>query len=441
MSLKDINFRDLIDHVEAGIFRMSAGTNARFLYTNSTFRKMFSLTTAELNKRHIRDLFNKGSDCRSFMRILKQERMVKKFDVCLKSKIRKDFWCTVSAIAVTDDKDKVKAYDVLVSDISQRKSAEKEIRESKELFQTLFQNTAAAITVTDKNENIVAWNPFAEDLLGMDKNDLFNKSVKDLYPSKEWRRLRGFKIRRRGVLSDIETKILRKDGSLIDVNVSISILKDPEGNITGSIGIIRDITNQKKAEKELKDSENKIRVILDNSAAAITLIDEHERIISWNKFTEALLGMKQKDLYMRPVNTIYPKEEWEKIRKADIRKMGSKHHMQTKIVTKKGKIVDVDLSVNILSDSRNKIIGSVGIMQDITEQKRTHEMLIQAKLAAEEANSAKSLFLANMSHEVRTPMNAIMGMIDLTLDTQLSKEQKDNLNVAKDAADNLLGIV
>jgi len=80
-------------------------------------------------------------------------------------------------------------------------------------------------------------------------------------------------------------------------------------------------------------------------------------------------------------------------------------------------------------------------MQDITQQKRFQDMLVQSKLTAEEANSAKSLFLANMSHEVRTPMNAIMGMLDLTLDTELKKEQQDNLNVAKDAANNLLGLL
>ena len=138
---------------------------------------------------------------------------------------------------------------------------------------------------------------------------------------------------------------------------------------------------------------------------------------------------------------MYPPEEWKIIRSLNIRQSGFKHHMETKIIRKDGAIIDVDLSVNILKDEHGKVIGSVGMLQDITERKRSQEMILQAKLAAEEANNAKSVFLAKMSHEVRTPMNAIIGMIDLTLDTPLTEEQKDNLKVAKDAADNLLGLI
>jgi CheY-like chemotaxis protein/nitrogen-specific signal transduction histidine kinase len=101
----------------------------------------------------------------------------------------------------------------------------------------------------------------------------------------------------------------------------------------------------------------------------------------------------------------------------------------------------VDASISVLKDSHGKIIGSIGIMRDITKQIRIQEMLLQAKLSAEEANSSKSLFLAKMSHELRTPMNAVLGMLDLTLDTQLTPEQKDNLKVAKEAASNLLGLL
>ncbi|MDE1920168.1 MAG: PAS domain S-box protein [Candidatus Omnitrophica bacterium] len=318
---------------------------------------------------------------------------------------------------------------------------EQDLIESKQLFKIVFDNSPSAITVTDSKERIVAWNPMAEKMLGMSRADLFNQPVSILYPPKEWKRFRSLNIRHHGMLSNIDTKVICKDGSLLDVSASISVLKDKSGRVVGSIGILYDITREKLAEHQMRESENKLRIILDNSAAAITMTDEKERIVSWNKFAEQLFGMGVKDLLLRPVNTLYPPEEWKAIRSLNIRQSGFKHHLETRAMRKDGTIIDVDLSVNILKDEQGNIVGSVGMLQDITEQKRAKELIVQAKLAAEEANNAKSVFLAKMSHEVRTPMNAIIGMIDLTLDTSLNEEQIDNLKVAKDAADNLLSLI
>jgi PAS domain S-box-containing protein len=244
-----------------------------------------------------------------------------------------------------------------------------------------------------------------------------------------------------GSLSNVVTKMHCKDGFLLDVSASVSVLKDSKAKEIGSISLLHDITREKTVENQLRESEYKLRIILDNSAAAITMTDENEKIVSWNSFTEKLLGMDEQDLRLRPIYTLYPPEEWKIIRSLNIRKSGFKHNLETKVIRKDGTVIDVDLSVNILKDENGKMIASVGMLQDITDRKRSHELVLQAKLAAEEANNAKSVFLAKMSHEVRTPMNAIMGMIDLTLDTSLTGEQRENLIVAKDAADNLLNLI
>ena len=91
----------------------------------------------------------------------------------------------------------------------------------------------------------------AEKLLGMGKSELFNRPVQDLYPPEEWQRMRSYNIRKTGMLADIVTKVIRRDGTLLDVNASITVLKDSHGRIIGSIGILHDMSRQKKVEDQL----------------------------------------------------------------------------------------------------------------------------------------------------------------------------------------------
>ncbi len=440
MSQSEIDFNNLVENLLVGAYRLTPGPKGRFIYANHSLIKSLGLSRDEIIKAPLHTLFEKSSYFSDIHQKLTRQGFVKNEEVVWLGANKRRVWGLLSAVPVKDKSGKVKWIDGTFEDISVQKRVERELLESKELFKTVFTNSAVAIVVADKDERITAWNPFAEKMLNMQKEDLFNRAFKEFFLPTEWQRIRSFKGSHLDV-ADIETQIAKEGKVSLSINLSLSVIRDYEGNVAGYIAIMRDITKQKMAEQKMKESETRMRIILDNSPAAITLIDAHERIILWNKFAESFLGRNKDELYLKPVSSLYPEEEWKKIRAENIRKKGSHHHFETKVLAKDGKLIDVDLSVNILKDVEGNITGAVGIMQDITDPKRVKEMLVQAKQEAEEANKTKSLFLANMSHEVRTPMNTVMGMIDLILDTELAPEQRENLKTAKDAADNLLSLL
>jgi len=250
---------------------------------------------------------------------------------------------------------------------------------SKEKYETIFQNYSVAITLADNEERIVSWNKYTEELLNMQEKDLFMKPVSTLYPPEEWEKIRKEHVRQKGIRYRMETKMLRKNREPFDVDISICILKGFKGEIVGSIAIIKDITELKQTEKELRESEKRYRTIFDNSAVAITLTDENEKIISWNKYAETLLGMTKEDLYLRPVQDLYPIQEWKKIRAQNIRQKGMQHHLETKIQQKNNHQIDVDLSLSVLKNHEDKVVGSIGVIKDISERKRAEKTVEESE--------------------------------------------------------------
>ncbi len=431
----------LLDAMPVGVFRIKLQEKNPFVFVNECLCRMLSFSRLELEALCAEDIFADPKIYFSALsRTVKEESFIVP-EIVILTKTKRPLFCSLSLVAVKEGKAKSLFIDGILQDISEAKRAEKNLKESKEIFQTVFNNSAVAILVADEARRVTAWNPFAQQMLGFEKIDLFNKPLSELYPAHEWERVSEVFLKAGRMPKEIQTQVYKKDGYVLDIGLSLSFIRDSQQKVTGLITILRDMTEQKVAERKIRESEAKIRIILDHSPAAITLTDEQERIISWNRFTEQMLGLSQEDLYLKHISILYPPSEWEKIRAADIRKTGSRHHFETFALKKDGVLIDVDLSVNVLKDSNGSVVGSVGIMQDITEQKHIAQMLVKAKIAAEDANNSKSLFLANMSHEVRTPMNTILGLVDLTLDTQLSAEQRENLTTIKKAGDILLSLL
>lgn len=203
------------------------------------------------------------------------------------------------------------------------------------------------------------------------------------------------------------------------------------------IAAIDDITERKNAEDERRFAEEKYRTIFENSAVAITMVNEQEQLISWNKFMEELSGMDEEDLYLRPIQSLYPAQEWQRIRAFDVRQKGIQHHLETKMIKKDGTLLDVDISLSVLKNSEGKTTGSIGVIRDITERKQAEENL-------KETMEIKSQFISTVSHELRTPLAAMKESVAIVLDGvvgKLNEKQQKFLNIAKRNADRLGALI
>ena len=239
---------------------------------------------------------------------------------------------------------------------------------TEENYKTIFENSAVAITVTDANENIVSWNRRAEVILGMDENDLYMKPVRSLYPEEEWNRIRSQNVRQKGMQHHIETRVIRKDGRTIDVDLSLTVLKGTDGEVTGSIGIILDITERKRAEEALRQSEEMSRGMVETAATGIYLMD-NGRFIYINRRLEEISGYTADELIgTRAIDYIHP-DDRERVKGKSMESLRGNSSLPYEFRTIRKDLETIWVSERVTSIEYGGTRAILGTLMDVTERK------------------------------------------------------------------------
>jgi PAS domain S-box-containing protein len=324
----------------------------------------------------------------------------------------------------------------------ERKKAAEKLRESQQMLQLVMDSVPQAVFWKDLNSVYLGCNAvFArhaglsspQEVIGKSDYDLpWRKEETDYFRAGDQRVMDNNK----GEFHIIESQ-LQADDKQAWVETNKVPLHNSSGEVVGVLGTYDDITDRLQAERALQITEERYRTIFENSAVAITMANENEQLISWNKFTENLLGFTKQDLYLKPIRSLYPVGEWEKIRTHDVRQKGMQHHLETKMAKKDGEVIDVDVSLSILKDPDGNITGSIGVIRDITERK-------EAERKIKEAMDLKSQFISTVSHELRTPLTIIKEDIALIMDGaagRVKNKQKEILNIAQRNIDRLARLI
>ena len=328
-------------------------------------------------------------------------------------------------------------------DITNRKKAEEELRDSEERHRLIFEHSPLGIIRFNKEGRIIDCNNKFTELMGANKDVILGFNSLKNGPAKMSETL---KKALNGCTSHYEDAYTSVTGGKTSYIKALFNPVDPEKIPTEVIATIEDITDRKVVEGRLAASEERFRLMAENAKDVIyrfSLADEKYEYIS--SACQKVMGYEPEDFYadytlmIKIVNEPWQSmlsENWPNLMKGEVAPV-----VEYKITHKSGEIKWMQQTNILLTDSSGKAIAIEGIIRDITDLKSALEKVELEKARAESASNTKSEFLANMSHEIRTPLNGIMGMLQLLQADNLSQKQVEYITAAMQASKRLNNVL
>ncbi len=364
----------------------------------------------------------------------------------------------INAALITKSNGEVSGNMAIFRDTAERKQTEVALKESERRMADIIDFVPDATVMIDRQGRVIAWNRAIEEMTGVKAVEILGKGNYEyalpfygerrpilvdlvLLPREDFEK-RYAHIQRMGEILVGESYTPNLQGGEHYLYATASPLHDSNGNVTGAIETIRDITERKHTEDELQRLYQEVQrekqyleSLILNSPVAIVVMNLDGVITTWNPAAEKLFGYAQAEAIGSNIDDLVATEtmQAEAVGYSKQTMDGTLVHAITQRGRKDGTLVDVELLSVPVIVARERV-GAVAMYHDITELQR-------ARHAAEAATLAKSEFLANMSHEIRTPMNGVIGMTSLVLDTALSDEQREYIETIRKSGDALLTII
>jgi two-component system sensor histidine kinase/response regulator len=304
----------------------------------------------------------------------------------------------------------------------------------------IFDNAPMGILYTG-NGRIQRCNPAIANLLGRSTDSLIGAEASILFRSlddyREFGALVGPKLAS-GEGVHQEWQVARSDGTIFWAMVSARSVQ--VANLSrAAIWIVEDISERKRLEDATRENEKRLRQVLEDSPAAVTMVTEDGDQLFANRRLADMLGVPPEQMMQRRSSEFWANPADRATFLDAFKDKGRIDDYEARLRRDDGKEIWALLNTRWMEQDDKRLL--LTWMYDITERKAAEEAMREARQLAEDAAKTKSDFLANMSHEIRTPMNAIIGMAHLALKTDMTPRQRDYVKKIQGSGQHLLGII
>ncbi len=350
--------------------------SGRILEANQAWLQLYGYARDELRELNVLDLYVNPSERTDFLKRIDATDFLRD-EVRYRRKDGSIVECRRSVAAQRNERGDIVAFLSLVQDVTEQKRALQALRDSEEKYRSLFEQSVDAISFVSPEGKILEVNRSWFAAFGYEADELKNLTASDVYADPAERKDLLRVMAEQGHLED-EVRFKRKDGTLFDCERRVTARRAPNGAVIGFQAVFHDITEQKRAERALRESESKYRALFEQSLDAIWSLNPDGTGNEVNRAWLNLFGYQPEDIPTLNAADVY-------VNPADrddfMRRMAATGAVSDEVRFKRkdGTVFDAERRVVALKDSQGKVIRFQGVSRDVTERKKAEMALRESE--------------------------------------------------------------
>jgi len=371
-------------------------------------------------------------------------------------RIRKDgsrFWADVVITSLRNSAGELVGFAKVTRDLTTRREAEEELRKSQSLLVATLRSIGDGVLATDERGRVTLINPVAQRLTGWSDEQAAGLLIDEVFDivNEETRAKAAnpvTRVLREGIIVGLanHTALISRTGEVRPIADSGAPIRDETGATRGAILVFRDVSEERRAEEALRESEEKLRLMFVSiQDYAIFMLDPNGRVMSWNPGAERIKGYREDEILGGNFSRFFPPEDIAKGKPAQQLELAARNGRfedEAWRVRKDGTRFWANVVISAVHDASGRLRGFAKVTRDLTQRRIMEDERVRLA-QSQEAVRLRDEFLSMASHELKTPLTALQLQLQGILDRVSARDEKTVTKIqrAQRAGDRLADLI